>query len=426
MSRMVGGAGRLRQTAALLAPAAAISATTGAVLTPSEGEGFAERFSDKASQGAIDAALGAGLQAGGSALRKSVTGLFRPTPDAVKLMERGITPTLAQGAESRAGKSIGSLAAGAQRVRDRQREEIGNSLFRKITEGKRDSPGGTGNELVDDAQDYVSREYDAVFGNKRFSITEPLVGRAAAAASTLTSVGGGAEAAGVANRIIRDTIDQTVLPARRGRQMTQRMIQGEILTELKRKAAETNDPAVIAAVDRARQVIINSVYAKLTPEQLMRVKEVDRLNYDLSRLKEATAAGRGEDVGLDVTQLKRVYGKAPEMQGVTTLDDVVGPAQRKLGNTPATGGRSDLTTAARIAAPVIGAGAFGSVLSLPAVAPIVAGLYGLSVAGQTAGGARFLMGQTNAQKKLAKALRSVGQYGYGAGQAMSSDPELEE
>ncbi len=415
------GAGRAARTLATVGSAAGVSGATGFALTPSEAEGAEARFAEKGRQAAIDAALGAGMQGVGTVLRKATTRMFTPSPDAVKLMEAGITPTLSQGAERRIGKSIGSLAAGSRRVLQRQNEELGESLFRKITEGNRDIPGGTGNELLESAQDYVSRAYDDVFQGQKFPITQSLVGRASAAASQTGRLGGGAKAAGEAAAIIADTIDATKLSAR-GTRMTQKEIQKEILTELKRKAARTNDPGVVAAIDRARDVFKNHVYGRITPEQLMRVKDIDRLNYDLSRMKTAAKDAAGENVGVGIDRLKTAYGRADPMAGVNTVDELVGPAQRVLGPTHAAAGRGDVNTTMRILAP-LGVGGIGVATSNPIIAPILAGLYGTSAIGQTVRGARFLMGQNQSQKDLAEALRRAGPYLYGAGAAASPGEE---
>jgi hypothetical protein len=412
------GAGRAARTAASVGSAAGVSGLTGLALTPSEGEGAAERFADKGRQAAVDAVTGGALQGVGTALRKATTKMFTPSPDAVKLMEQGVTPTLSQGSERRLGKSIGSLAAGSRRVLQRQNEELGESLFRKITEGKRDIPGGTGNELIESAQDYVGKAYDEVFQGQKFPITEALVGRAAAAAGKGNRVGGAAKAIGEAQAIIADTIDATKLAAR-GTRMTQRELQTEVLTELQRKAARTNDPQVVAAIERARDVFKNHVYSRVTPEQLMRLKDVDRLNYDLSRLKSSAKDAAGEDVGVGMARLKAAYGKAKPMAGVDTVDELIGPAQRVLGPTHAAAGRGDLNTAFRILAPFGLSGGIGMATGNPMIAAPVAAAYGLSTLGQTAKGARFLMGQNEWQKQLAEMLRAAGPYTYGAGAALS-------
>lgn len=412
------------QAIAPVASAAAVSGLSGAVLTPSESEGAAGRFADKGQQGLVDAATGGVLQAGGSMLRRAGTGMFRPTADAVKLMDQGIVPTLSQGAESRFGRSVGSLAAGASRVRGRQQEEIADSLFRRITEGNRSTPQGTGNEYVTDAQQYVSQQYDDVFGNTKYLISPALVGRAAGEIAKLNRVGGGADASQQAQRILKDTVDDALL-GKRGTRMTQREIQDLILVKLRQKADKTGDQDVVDAVERARKVILNSVYAKLTPEQLMRVKDVDRLNYDLSRLREATAGGRAEDVGVDVTRLKTVYGNAKEMTGQTTKGDLVGPLQRTLGPAPAQLGRGDVVTAGRFLAP-LGLGGIAYMSSNPWLASPLALGYGISTIGQTRRGARLLMGQTAAQKKAAEALRNISPYLYGSGQAVGTDLPPEE
>lgn len=418
----VAGAGRAARTAASIGSAAGVSGVSGLALTPSEGEGAEERFTDKGKQAALDAAIGGGMQGVGIVLRKALTKPFTPSPDAVRLMEAGVTPTLSQGSQGRLGKSIGSLAAGSRRVLQRQKEEVGESLFRKVTEGTQNLPHATGNELVDSAQARIGGEYDKVFGNTQFPITQALVGQAAAAASQTSRLGGGARAAGIANAILRDTIDDTMIP-RRGITMTQRDIQDTILTELRRKAALENDPEVIRAIERARDVFKNSVYSRLTPDQLARVREIDRLNYDLSRMKTATKDAAGEDVGVDINKLKNAYGKADEMAGVNTTEELVGPAQRVLGPTHAAAGRGDLNTAFRILAPLGVSGGIGVATSNPIIAPLVAGLYGISVAGQTRGGARALMGETGVQKDLAEALRRAAPYLRGVGSAVPSGEE---
>lgn len=409
---------RYLRAAAPVAGAAVSSGVLGTALTPSTAEGPAARLTEKAKQGLSDAAVGAGLQGVGSALRKTTTGLFKPSADAVKMADAGVHPTLAQGAEGRMAKSIGSLAAGGSRPKERQSSEVGESLLRKITEGNVDLPAGTGRDFVDAGQHYVSGAYDKIFGNKKFLMSEALVGRANAAASQLTRTGGGGVANNKANAIIADTIDVSNGSLR----LTQREMQNA-LVQMQEKAAKES-PELIRAVERARQVFKNSVRARLTPEQRLRLDDVDKLNFDLSRLKEATAGTAAEEVGVNASRLARAYADK-SMPGVTTLEDLVGPIQRTLKTTPASTGRGDVVAGGRILAGAsLGTlGGIGVFTSNPWLAAPLGAAVAASVVGQTRRGSRALMGLHPAQQNAAAALRRIGPYGYGLGSVVGPEEE---
>jgi hypothetical protein len=156
----------------------------------------------------------------------------------------------------------------------------------------------------------------------------------------------------------------------------------------------------------ARQFLVDNVRnSRLSPEEAAKVKNLDIKNFDVNRIREAIKGVAGEEEGITISKLASAYaGKS--MPGNTTADQLIGPTVRTLGRTPRQDeARTALITALRIAG-LGGAGTVTGLTSLPAAAATIGGLYGVSALGQTAGGARALLGQMATQQRLVEALRA--------------------
>jgi len=92
--------------------------------------------------------------------------------------------------------------------------------------------------------------------------------------------------------------------------------------------------------------------------------------------------------------------------GNTTFDDLIAPAGRLMSTTPVQHRSRALLQAGARTAGLAGAGTLAAGAG-PMAIPLAA-LTGISLAGQTGRGARFLMGGTAAQKKMAKILQDLG------------------
>jgi hypothetical protein len=163
----------------------------------------------------------------------------------------------------------------------------------------------------------------------------------------------------------------------------------------------------------------------LNSAERARIAELDSLNFDLSRMREATRGANAEDYGMQLSRLSSAYAKNAEgaaKVGNTTELDLIGPARRVLGATPRQDeARSSLVTARRIAAPVLLAGGGAAAGGLTGALAVPAALYGVSALGQTARGAKHLLGENDWQKAMAQALRSQRAQALMGGVAASQD-----
>lgn len=397
------------------AAAGSAAATTGATAV-GEGETFADQMVDKGKQAALSAAI-AGPLAGAA---RVISRPFRPTAEAQKLIKQGINPTLQQGADSRTGRWIGGLTSGATDVRGRQEQEVAQAVLDRVTGGKVRIPHATGREILDAASNFTSKEYDEIFKGKRFPMAPKHVSGAMQAAQQINARGQFPGAAKEAGRAVAEVMGET---GDRVRMFNYKTLMDDYLSPLSKAAYdEAPNEAVKNRILDARRYLINHVrQARLTPEQQAKLADIDVRNFDVERIREAVKGAIGEDEGLSLSRLAGAYAKT-SMPGNTTVDDLIGPARRVLGNTP----RQDQARTALITAGKIGtAGTLGAVTglaSVPAIAAGVGGLYGLSALGQTAAGARALMGETAAQKAFADLLRR----GVIAPSAVALTPDMED
>lgn len=364
-----------------------------------EGDTYADQMADKGKAAATSAAIGGGL----AGAMRFVTQPFAPTAEAKNLMDRGINPTLQQGAEGKAGRWIGGLTSGAVDVRNRQEQEVARALLDRVTDGNVQVPHATGREIYDAAKNYVDDGYGQVFQGKRFPLSPKNVAGAQQAAQQLNARGQFVREATDAGRTVGNVFGNT---GDRVRVLKYDTLMDDFLEPLSKRAYdEAPNDEIKNRILAARQYLIDNVRnTRLSPEEAARVKDLDVRNFDVNRIREAIKGSIGEEEGLTISRLATAYaGKS--MPGNTTNAELIAPTLRVLGRTPRQDqARSALIAAGKVAGLGTGAAITG-IASIPAAATVVGGLYGTSLLGQTAQGARALMGQTETQKALADLLR---------------------
>ena len=285
-------------------------------------------------------------------------------------------------------------------------------------------PGGSGEEHAQAARGYVEDLYAKLHAGKTYPVSPTTRGLVAQAATKLNSTGQFQQEAREAGQVVNNIMGEGVtLPGGRvvnsnfsGQQLNERM-----LTPLNQAA---HDPKANAELSRrlleARGVLRQrAMLDKLSPDELVTLNNLDIKNFDVNRLAEATKGAKGFREGASVSKLVDSYGKN-KMVGNTTAEDFIKPLERVVGKTANQDmARTQLVNTARIfgGATAGGLAAAGG----PATLAGVGGLYGVSALGQTPGGARFLFGQNEWQKKMAQWLRQAAPYGAGAGQTLTPE-----
>lgn len=408
-SKLAGAANGLRLVqatgrAAPLLGAGLVGATSNAVLSPGEGEGYLDQLGGKgieAAKGFAGGALGQGLV---QAASKPITGLFKALPEAVELFKQGVNPTLQQAAASPFGRWIGGLASGVSNVRGRQEQEVADALLGRITEGKVSATGGTGGDYVRAGKQYLSDEYDKVMDGKRFPISTVLRQVANDEATRQNAEKQFSQQAQEAGRIVNNIMGD----APYNMSVSSDRLRRDFLSPLSKSAYAHPEDQVRDRVLEARQAVIDMSRNKaLNASERARLGELDSMNYDLQRLREATTGARTEDYGVNLSRLTNAYG-AKSGQGAkignTTEETLIGPARRVLGAAPKQDESRALAVALRrTAIPTAIAG--GGVMAGAPGALAVGIPYGVSLIGQTGRGAKALTGQYESQKALAAALR---------------------
>ena len=420
--RVLTGAGRMLP---YLAGSASAGATEFATAV-GQGETQGEQLTSKAKQAAVAAVASPILQKTLGAAGRFIARPFRPSAEAKYLMDKGIiTPTLQEGAEGGWGKFIGGLASGAVPVRNRQAQEAEQYLVRRITEGNRDALQGRALDSVRTADDYVDDAYRTLFDKKRFRLSP----RERADLAQQVAQGNKSEqfqqARGIASRELNEVMGVAPLDTL-GREATTHFrdvgsLRESLLNPLAKKASQLTDKGEDEAGRRLRGAfdsLKDTVLKRpLSADEVKRLGEVDNLNFDLSRLKEATGSSAGEAESIPFKRLFDAYARnrsQAEKIGNTTEEDVLGHIQRLLGQGLTQDQPRSLKIAAtRALAPgalAVGASTAASTPLGATAAAIMGPMYAASLAGQTAKGARALMGQTGAQKKLFEAIDAADLY----------------
>lgn len=397
----------LGRAAPLLAAAGSAAGVEGAI-APVEGDGYGEVLLNKSKEAAKAAAMGGAFHAGTSALAKPITGLFKAKPEAAALYKEGINPTLQQGAAGAPGQFIGGLTAGMQNLRTRLNDEGAEAILKRATEGKVSMREGTGEEFAQAARKYVGDQYDNLWAGKRIQLSPRQREALVSVAGKLPPDGRGAKAAAEAADIVADLfgVEGGKSIARTNFPLNPQTWRQEFRNKLT-QAAMGSDDAVKARLLSVRDVADDTITLKnLTPAEKVRRLEVDKLNFDATRLEEAVSGGKQATEGIDISRLNRAYSKMLKQGrsiGNTTYDEIVAPMARVADATPNQNTARSAWAAAR---KVAGLGAVGAVAGGgPGMAAILAPAAIVSAAGQTGVGARHLLGQENWQKSLADLLR---------------------
>ena len=388
-------------TRALLQRALAAGLGGGAtefVTSVGEGDSYADQMKSKLGNAGVAALTGGLLHGGMEKLAKP----FQATAEAEKLFRQGVNPTLQQGAEGRVGRFIGGLAAGAVDVAPRQQQEVAEALLKRVTDGNVSMPRALGKEYADAAGHYVQDEYSKVFQGKRFPLAPKVLGKAVAAAGEVNPQGQMAREAGMAARKVGNIIGPDDMN-KVNRNVNYQTFRDGYLNRLARAAAEEPDQEIRKRILDSRDVLIQKLRnPRLSADELARVEGVlDPKWYDVKRMQEATKSVAGEAEGMTIGKLARSYGSASKMAANSTAEDLVNPALRVIGDIP----RQDEARAAKMALNRVLAGSVGAGATLGGYGIPAAALYGTSLLGQTAGGAKVLLGQTAKQRRMAELLR---------------------
>jgi len=400
--------------AAAVGKAAPYLATAGAaggtefVTSVGTGADQLEQVGDKLINAAKAAVIAPVLQKTLGGLGRLIAQPFKAKADAAKLFEQGVNPTLQQGAETGWGRFVGGLASGSSKVRDRQEAEVLDAVTRRATEGQRSAMGGTGAEHLRTAQGYVEDIYSGLIDGKRFNLSPSVRQRMAQAAGEVNKQGQFLREAAEAGAEVGNVMGNSATNMRIGGERLRK----QMLTPLADAREAASNAVARDRIGAARDILKEEVLLKgLNPQERARHAQADVLNFDVSRLREAVGK-MGEDEGVTLSRLANAYGGMTNQArsiGNKTEEELIGPALRVLGRTPTQDeARALKVTLQRLAAP--GALAAAGTVA-PKLAAVGAPFYGISLAGQTVGGAKALLGQTEAQKRFAEMLRRYAESG---------------
>jgi len=381
-----------------IANAAAVSGAQAALLNPVEqGADYLETLANKGKE-ALKAAAAGGITAGAlQGITKGLTGMFRPSAEAEQLMRQGVNPTLQQGAESKTGRFIGALTSGVTKVKDRQGKEVLNAAARRIMPGQA-VDDLTSAELADEAIQRIERDYSSLYAGKTFTLSN-------ANRTDLNRVVTNARIRNDSRQMAFESLE-SVFPQTRNtlrmgpekmteyRQVLQDQIDAFPTNTVQERQAKQ---ALIAVKNRFDELVRNP---RFSPQEMTTLRDVDARNFEAKRLVEAASSVRGQR-NMQVDDLMGAYQKlAPGNQFATeqapAQAQLLGPALRTIGREPT----QHAARAAMVAAKAATAGALA--YTLPTAA---APLYAISLAGQTAPGARFLFGQQGWQPSFADMVR---------------------
>jgi hypothetical protein len=433
------GVSMLPKALQFLAPVAAGAATSGAqglVLNPGDSEesDFGSQMAEKAKMAGTDAMFGGALAGGGQILKKALTGMFRPTAEARRLMDENIvTPTLQQGAESRIGRFIGGLTSGAIDVSKRQNEEALDAYLKQVAPhldltdmNVPEKVALLRQNFLGDAATGAKGEYDQLFDGKKFSLTQPKraaiwdaargkKGTQPQATQMATQAMGGTGTAMTSS----NTVTLGAAKLREYRDLIQDAIDG--MTGPDTMSAQAKK-SLIAAKSKFDELVRDP---SLTAAEKQTLAEIDQRYSDFLRYQEAAKSSgfhvkpKLKDVSAKLSQMDPSGGTNFAQGTASPIQrDIVEPALRVMGEEPKQDmARTLLVNAKRAAA--LGSGA-AAVAGNP-FGMIAAPGYAVSLAGQTKRGARMLFGQEEWQKALAQAINEVAPYLAGSGQTLSGE-----
>jgi hypothetical protein len=162
------------------------------------------------------------------------------------------------------------------------------------------------------------------------------------------------------------------------------------------------DPQVAEALTNAKAVLEKrSRGAVLSPDEQAAFSDIQGRSYDVDRMKEAAGSG-GALTGFKIPALVRRYGAQPDEALNATNQELIGPLGRTIYRAPNQDDARQLYVTlgkmGLLGTLGVKTGGIGAAAMVP--------LYGASLAGQTATGARALTGQTGWQKRATAALDS--------------------
>lgn len=420
-----------------LAPAttaATVSGGQGMLLNPSEAQG-SERIMDKLRMAGTDAATGAAFAAGGQVLRKALTKPFTPTKEAEDLMAMNITPTLQQGAEGRVGKFVGGLTSAIRDPRQRQNSEVVQEFLRR-TMPNVDTSDMTVPETVallkrnfqGDKAANVLGEYGDLLVGKKFTI-DPNT-RSALWKTARGAKGMQPQAKQMANEAMAGT-GTALNSTNRVRMNYEKLTEYRKLINDQIKELSGDDTmstqarnAMIKVKNQFDQLVRNP---SLSPDELTRLLDIDSRYVNAKRFIEA-AGYPGAHTQMKASDLLRSFANAPQTKAGfaeaanPTQRELLEPAIRVMGLTPTQNeARAGLTMGKRILQGATAAATGGAAVTNPMFAAFALPMYAASVAGQFKPGARALMGDYEAQKKLADIMRRAAPYAAGIGQSVTPE-----
>jgi len=408
-SKIAGAASKAVKVGSKLAPyfgTAMGAAGTEFAQHPAEGDGVGERMEQKltsAGKAAITAPL---VQLGLRGMGKAITQPFKPTAEAEKLMAQGVNPTLQQGAGSAPGRFVGGLTSGALDTKARLRDEVANAWLGRVTKGKEAYSEGTAEDFLAAAKATLGDEYSKFWKGHTVNLSPTAVKALAEKAGIVLSNNRQMRDAMEARGIVADLVGDGSVNLR----MKYDTLAEEVRNPLSTKMREATSEGVRTRLSDTRELLDKLVTRKgRTVGAVEDLKDIDRRMFDLKRGEEAVTPGALASEGMDISALVRAYAKnLPQAAkvGNTTFDDLIAPAGRLMSTTPVQHRSRALLQAGARTAGLAGAGTLAAGAG-PMAIPLAA-LTGISLAGQTGRGARFLMGGTAAQKKMAKILQDLG------------------
>jgi len=411
---------------------AATSGVQGLALNPGKGETLPEQFSSKAGSAGEDAMWGAGIGATGGVLKRALTQWFKPSAEATNLFRQGVNPTLQQGTDSRVARFIGGLTSGAVDVKHRQNREVIDALLKRIAPDVDTKEMNIPEKVAILQQRFTGPggEFEQVLGGKNFPVTN------AARSELWREARGPRGTQPAATEMATEAMSRTGTAlnamnsvSRMGMakmQEYQRLLD-DAVASFNPKGGELSAQAhknLARARTRFDEMIRDPALSVAEREQL---RDVESRFSDFLKFR-AAADKPAFHTDPSVAAVTREY-KGPGFATAenATQRELLEPANRVMGLTPTQEEARTAVMAARRTmlplAKMAGAtAAGGAAVAGNPIGMALAPFYGLSFAGQTAKGAKFMFGETAAQRALAEQIRKAAPYlGYGAGQSFTGE-----
>lgn len=346
---------------------------------------------------------------------------FKPTPQAEALIKEGITPTLQQGAAGHVGRWIGGLTSGAFPTKERQSAELLRAYNRRLQPGL-DTTGMTPTEFMPIMERLFKGqggEYNRIYGNKTFYMTDPMRARITAIADSIPDPRVKSEVQGVVQNMLEQHQGRTRLPWSSADGKSG--LHPQYLKYLENQIENFNQRGSPGQANATKQLqeMVDFIKANVVDPRLS-MAERDTLRNSLDpryaefqRLVEAGGASPLSNARITINQLADAFRKQNKETYLThpkdVQNDLLNPAMQTMGLHQSQNQQRALAVAAlratagmgKVALPIVAYGAS------PASAWLSAPLYAASLAGQTKKGAEFMFGKTRANEILAEKLRQA-------------------